>query len=298
MKFLITGGTGFIGKKLVSFLIQNNHEITILTRNNKKINNSSINAIEDLASINKDQYFDVIINLAGASISKRWTEAYKKELINSRITITQNLISLISRLEKKPKLLISASAIGYYGIHEEGSVLDEKSKPIRGFTHLLCKRWECEAIKAENYDVRVCIARLGVVLGKNGGALEKMITPFKFGLGSIIGNGKQIMSWIHIDDVINIFNLFITDIQQKGTYNLTSPNPVNNYEFSKKLGKALNRHVILSMPSFMVKLLFGEMGENLLLKGNAVRPKRILETGYIFLHPYIDETLLNIINKD
>ena len=109
----------------------------------------------------------------------------------------------------------------------------------------------------------MCIARLGVVLGKNGGALEKMITPFKFGLGSIIGNGKQIMSWIHIDDVINIFNLFITDIQQKGTYNLTSPNPVN-----------------------------------LLLKGNAVRPKRILETGYIFLHPYIDETLLNIINKD
>jgi uncharacterized protein (TIGR01777 family) len=298
MKFLITGGTGFIGTKLVASLIKNNHSITMLTRDKKKINNSKIFLIEDLEVLNTHESFDVIINLAGASISKRWAKQYKKELVNSRVSTTRNLITLIEKLKNKPSLLINASAIGYYGVHKEGNVIDEQSKPTKDFTHSLCDKWEYEAMKAENYGVRVCIARLGVVLGKNGGALEKMLLPFKLGLGSIIGNGRQIMSWIDIDDVINIFNLFINDINQRGAYNLTSPNPVSNDEFSKKLGKHLNRKVIFSLPSLAVKLLFGEMGEKLLLKGNSVMPKRILDTGYVFHYPYIDEALFNILNKN
>lgn len=297
MKFLITGGSGFIGTKLVSFLVQGNHDITVLTRHKKKLRNKKINIIEDLVTIDKDQYYDVVINLAGATISKRWTEGYKRELINSRISITQKLVSFIRKLKTKPKLLINASAVGYYGIHQEDVILDETSKPNNDFTHILCQKWEYEAMKAESYGVRSCIARLGIVLGKSGGVLEKMLVPFKLGLGAVIGNGKQIMPWIHIQDVINIFNLFITDGNQSGVYNLTSPNAVSNYEFSKKLGIALHRPVMFSMPQFMIKLLFGEMGEKLLLKGNIIRPKRILEAGYIFQYPHIDQALSDIIDK-
>jgi len=295
MNFLITGGTGFIGTYLTKFLLGQGHNITILSRNKNKIR-QNIRAIKYIPEIGDDEYFDVIINLAGANISNRWTESYKRELVASRVDTTKNIMSLIARLKKKPELLISVSAVGYYGAQDKNP-LDEQSGYVDDFTHSLCSQWEEEAIKAENYGVRTCIARLGVVLGKNGGALQKMLPAFKLGLGGKIGTGEQFFSWVHIKDVISAFDTFIKNKKYKGIYNLTAPNPVTNAHFAKALGNALNRPAILPMPEFAIKLLFGEMGENLLLKGQNVIPRKLEESGFKFTYPNIEPALNDIFSE-
>ena len=202
-------------------------------------------------------------------------------LIDSRLEITKNLILLIKSLKTKPNLLISASAIGYYG-NQSNKYIGENSLYINDFTHKLCNLWELEAKKAEKLGVRTCITRLGVVLGKNGGALEEMLSIFRLGLGGKIGSGKQFFSWVHIDDIIGAFNFLIKDKTQKGIYNLTSPKPVTNYRFTKELGKMINRPTVLTIPKFVIKMIFGEMGNKLLSNGSAVYPKKLLDSGYEF----------------
>ena len=279
MNILITGGTGFIGSALTKFFIQKGYLTTILSRNCPAL--SSVRIIKSIEQINVDEKIDIIINLAGAPINKKWTNSYKEVLIDSRLEITKNLILLIKSLKTKPNLLISASAIGYYG-NQSNNYIDENSLYINDFTHKLCNLWELEAKKVEKLGVRTCITRLGVVLGKNGGALEEMLPIFRLGLGAKIGSGKQFFSWVHIDDVIGAFNFLIKDKTQKGIYNLTSPNLVTNYRFTKELGKMINRPTVLTIPKFVIKMIFGEMGDKLLLNGSAVYPKKLLDSGYEF----------------
>jgi hypothetical protein len=293
MNILISGGTGFIGKKLAEYLMSMNHNIIVLSRNKAKISHN-IRAISDVIEINNSEKIDVIINLAGAAISKRWSDSYKNELINSRINTTRNIVSLIARMDKKPQLFISASAIGYYG-SRNAEFLDETSQPQDEFTHRLCKTWENEALQAEKYGLRVCITRLGVVLGKNGGALQQMLPAFKIGLGGVIGSGRQYFSWVHIDDVIGAFYFLIKNKDACGIYNLTAPNPLTNSQFTKALGAAIHRPTCLPMPEFVVKLLFGEMGETLLLKGQRVLPEKLQAVGFKFNYPEIEAALDDIL---
>lgn len=292
MNILITGGTGFIGSALTKFFIQKGYLTTILSRNCPAL--SSVRIIKSIEQINVDEKIDIIINLAGAPINKKWTNSYKEVLIDSRLEITKNLILLIKSLKTKPNLLISASAIGYYG-NQSNNYIDENSLYINDFTHKLCNLWELEAKKAEKLGVRTCITRLGVVLGKNGGALEEMLPIFRLGLGAKIGSGKQFFSWVHIDDVIGAFNFLIKDKTQKGIYNLTSPNPVTNYRFTKELGKMINRPTVLTIPKFVIKMIFGEMGNKLLSNGSAVYPKKLLDSGYEFQFKTIEASLENIL---
>jgi uncharacterized protein (TIGR01777 family) len=293
MKVLITGGTGFVGSHLVEYLLGKGCNITILTRDKAKVA-GGVEAISDIDEIKPSKKIDVIVNLAGAPISKRWSEKYKQELIDSRVNTTKGIISLIKKLKHKPELLISASAIGYYGSQDD-TPLYENSPPLNEFTHQLCKKWENEALKAEKIGVRVCITRLGVVLGKNDGALKQMIYPFKLGLGGKIGSGEQYFSWVHIDDVIAAFIFLVENKNQTGIYNVTAPNPVSNTEFTKALGRQLKRLTLFPMPTFVVKLLFGEKGETLLLNGQRVVPNKLKKAGFRFKYPKINEALGNIV---
>jgi len=293
MNILITGGTGFIGSALVNSLINNkNFNLIIMSRQNLKI--KGIRLISSTREINLQENVDVIINLAGATINKRWSSSYKRELINSRLKITKDIISLIKRLKTKPSLLISASAIGYYG-SQNNSHIDESSSCVEDFAHKLCSVWELEAKKAENFGVRTCITRLGVVLGKNGGALKEMLPAFKWGFGGIIGSGNQWFSWVHIEDVINVFKFLINNKGQRGIFNLTSPNPVSNLKLTRAIGESLNKPTIFTIPAFIIRLILGEMGECLLLKGSAVYPSKLLKGKYQFKYQFIDKALDDIL---
>ena len=292
MNILITGGTGFIGSALTNFFLRQGHNIIILSHNATEL--QKVRIIKSIEQINPDEKIDVIINLAGAPINKRWSDSYKELLISSRLEVTQNLILLIKSLKIKPDVLISASAIGYYGTQNH-KYIDEKSSYIDDFTHKLCDLWESEARKAEKLGVRTCVARLGVVLGKNGGALKEMLPVFRLGLGGKVGSGNQFFSWVHLDDVISVFNFLIENKKQKGIFNLTSSNPITNYRFTRILGRILNRPTIFTVPVFAIKIIFGEMGEKLLLNGAAIYPGKLLDNGYKFQFETAESALESIL---
>jgi len=293
MRVLITGGTGFIGTALVKRLLVAGNHISILTRNKGKVP-KGIETLESISQISEDEKIDVIINLAGAPIAKRWSKRYKQELLDSRINTTQNILSLIQKIKNKPSLLMSASAIGYYGAQGE-TVVDESTLPHDGFTHQLCKQWETEALKAENEGVRVCFIRLGVVLGKQGGALKQMLPAFKVGVGGCLGSGKQYFSWVHIEDVVAAIDFIINHSDESGAYNLSSPNPITNKVFTKYLGQYLNRPTVFSVPQLVIKLLYGEMGQSLLLDSIRVIPSRLEAKGFEFQYPKIEQALEDIL---
>ncbi|MDA0781546.1 MAG: TIGR01777 family oxidoreductase [Rickettsiales bacterium] len=295
MRILITGGTGFIGKACTKFLTAKEHEVIILTRSKDKAPLYA-KVISEIDEIKKGDKIDVIINLAGAPIDKRWTTEYKNELISSRVDITGNVISLIERLKTKPKLLISASAIGYYGC-QGGERLVEKSAPVTNFTHELCKTWEDEALKAKNYGVRVCIARLGVVFGIGGGMIEKVLPSFKSGLGKKLGDGNQYLSWVHLHDVVRAFNFFIKHDSCSGIYNVTAPNPVTNEQFTTAMNDTLHLPTFLFIPAVLIKLIYGEMGETLLLQGQYVIPKKLLDEDFRFNFNTVEEALSQILEN-
>ena len=291
MKYLITGGTGFVGKNFIKDLDLNKDSIIVFSRRKKQTANN-VKVITSFEEIHDNAMIDVIINLAGSPIDRRWTQTVKRDLSDSRINTTHGLITLIDRLLVKPTLMISASAIGYYGSHNS-AVLDEDSQPNESFTHSLCDKWEKEAKKAETYGVRVCIARLGVVLGRQGGFIKKVALPFKLGLGGNLGKGNQFFSWVHLDDVIGVFNYLIEHKECQGAYNIVSPEAVTNKQLTQSLGKILKRPAFMHIPESLVRLLFGEMGEALLLKGNKIYPKRLIEAGYQFAFQTIEDALSN-----
>ena len=298
-KFLVTGGSGFIGRKLCQLLINSGHDVTIVTRNKEntaKLFNGRLTLIDHISQA-QDGY-DVIINLAGESLADgRWTDAKKKKIYDSRINTTKDIVDYIQKAKNKPSLLINGSAIGFYATHET-DVFHEDSKPAgKDFAQNLCEKWENEGDLAKKHNVRVAYLRTGIVLGEDGGPLAQMLFPFEFCLGGKMGSGKQWMSWIHIDDLIGIIVHIINHENIEEGVNGTSPNPVMNKDFTKALGKAMKRPTLLAIPAFNLRLLLGEMADAILLKGQKVLPKKALDTGYQFQYHRIDEALNQIINK-
>lgn len=296
-RILLTGGTGFIGKRLTQMLFNAGHEITILTRSRHAAADfqGSVTLLQRLDE-DYNQPSDIIINLAGEPIGNgRWTDKKKQEIVRSRIDTTQALVDYIARLDAKPKLLLSGSAIGYYGT-DASATFTEQSLPERSdFSHELCQQWEQTALQAEQYGVRVALLRTGIVLGAGGGALAKMLLPFKCFLGGPMGSGQQWMSWIHIDDLIGIIETIINDETLAAAVNGTAPEPVTNQAFSKALGKALKRPAVMKVPAFNMRLMFGEMADALLLNGQKVVPEKALQHGYAFKYPTIDTALAHIL---
>jgi len=295
MNILITGGTGFIGSSLCSRLLKNKHHIVVLSRH-PEIIKGNIKGISELEQIKDQENFDVVINLAGEPIAdKRWSSLQKKRIIGSRLDITRELINFFKTTPYKPKLFISGSAIGFYGVSENNDSLNEEGVGDESFSSQLCQQWEAVALEAKTLGIRTCILRTGIVLGREGGALKKMLLPFKLGLGGRIGNGNQWMSWIHIEDLIGIILYCIDNEKVEGFINGTAPNPVTNTFFTKVLGKVLKRPTLLAMPAFVVKILMGQMGEELLLSGKKILPYNITKQGYMFKYVQLEEALLTVV---
>lgn len=294
MHILITGGTGFIGSKLAEHFLDQKYKVTILSRKSNIIFPGA-NIITHLKDIKSK--IDIVINLAGEPLDKnRWNDVVKNEIYNSRINTTKTLVNYINNSKTPPSLLISCSAIGYYGSSYINTYIEKDPSPQNDFPSKLCFDWEKEAYKVNN-KTRICVIRLGIVLGKNGGALSKMLLPFKLCLGARLGDGKQYMSWIHIEDVIGAIDFLIHNKDSNGSYNLTSPNPVSNSEFTKILAKNLSRISLLYLPEFILKLLFGEVGKALLLKSQKVYPEKLINVGYHFKYDTLESALQNIIQK-
>jgi uncharacterized protein len=288
MKILVTGSTGLVGRALVTALTKEGHSVCRLVR-------PETNANDDAGGFNVAWNpetgelggaavgADAVVNLAGASIGDgRWTAKRKEELRASRLVTTKALIGAIEKMNAKPSVFISASAIGYYG-NRGNEELSEDSSAGDDFLAGIAKAWEAEALKAEAWRTRVVLARFGIILAKQGGALGKMMTPFRLGLGGRLGNGKQWMSWIALEDVIEILKMAITNAAVFGPVNLVAPHPVTNLEFTKTLGSALGRPTIFPAPKFALRLALGhELADALLLASQRVVPKKLEQIGYNF----------------
>ena len=287
VKILITGGTGFIGSALVRSLMDDGCDVTVLSRNPdsiKKFCGIGVKTLASLSQLMPQDSYQVIINLAGAPIfDARWSNARKQVIRDSRIGLTKQLIASMARMTVKPELLISGSAVGYYG-DQGDTVLTEQSATHRDFSQQLCIDWETEAKRAEQLGVRVCLIRTGLVLAGGGGLLQRMLLPFRLGLGGRLGNGRQWMSWIHRQDWIAIARLMIADTTMQGAYNATAPNPVTNSEFTRTLARGLKRPALFPVPAWLLKALLGEMSE-LVLGSQRVLPQRLLAHGYRFEYP-------------
>lgn len=298
MKILISGASGLVGTHLIPTLIAKGHEVFKLVRKAPKANNEIQWDSEKGFSESEQaklEGFDAVIHLAGDNIaSENWTQDKKRRARESRVIGTRAIVDALRKCQNPPKIFISASAEGYYGRDTGDEILTEESPNGSGFLGELCKAWEDEAKKAEDF-ARVTLLRIAVVLAKEGGAIEKMLTPFKFGVGGVLGSGKQWMPWIAIDDLIGIIH-FVLENDISGAVNVTSPNPVTNYEFTKTFGKVLNRPTILPVPEFVIRTIFGEMGENVLLKGCRVIPKRLQELGYKFKFANLEDAMKHVLN--
>jgi len=294
MRVLITGASGLIGQALQKSLDEKGDEILSASRKEPKSTNDiqwdpdTGFADEDLARL---EGLDVVIHLAGENIAGlRWTDEKKKAIRDSRVHGTRTLIEAFARLEKKPNVFISASAIGFYGDRGDDE-MTETSSAGDTFLSEVSKEWESESRRAEDMGIRTVLLRNGIVLSKDGGALATMMTPFKFGVGGVIGSGKQWMSWVSLDDVVAAINFAIENEKMRGAVNVVSPNPVTNEEFTKTLGEVLYRHTFLPLPGFAVNLVFGEMGDALLIDSTRVAPKRLLDAGFEFEFPELKTAL-------
>jgi len=294
MKILVTGATGFIGSYLCDKFSQKGYEIIALTRNPGKVKFKALKWSDEKIEKNSDvNEIDVVINLAGENIfSLRWNEKKKERILNSRIKITKALSSFIKNLPQKPELFIQVSAIGYYKSKEE--IQREDGEKGNNFLSYVTSEWEKASEEVEGLGIRRVIARLGIVLGE-GGFLKKIKLPFKFFAGSIIGDKKRWISWIHIDDVISSFDYFIRNKNLSGIFNITSPNPVRAEEFYKKIGNVLKRPCFFYIPDFWVKILMGEIAENLVLVNQRIIPGKLIGAGYNFKFENIDDALKNLL---
>jgi uncharacterized protein (TIGR01777 family) len=283
MKIVIAGGSGFIGEPLVRRLITGGHDVAVLSRNPAKVPIGRAVAWDGRspgAWTAEVVAADAVVNLAGENIGDgRWTAERKRRLINSRLNATHALVEALKQNSKRPTF-ISASAIGYYGPHGD-EILDESAPRGVGFLAELVERWEAAARDAEAF-TRLVIPRFGVVLARGGGALGKMLLPFRLGAGGPIGSGKQWMSWIDRDDVLRALATLLENESAHGVYNVTAPDPVRNRDFARALGRALHRPAFMPAPAFALRLALGEMAEELLLTGQRVVPRRLLEEGFTF----------------
>jgi uncharacterized protein len=303
MKVFITGGTGFVGSSLTRELSNKGHQVTVLDRTIKagKEFPSTVSFIEADSTV-RGQWQDIaaqheiFINLAGASIFSRWNEKTKNAILESRILTTGNLVEAIARNKNEGVRLFSTSAVGYYGFHEDED-LTEEAPSGNDFLASVARDWENAANQAGAYHAKVIICRFGIVLGKRGGALQQMLPIYKAYLGSPLGSGRQWFSWVHEQDLVNIFLFLIDQKGFEGPFNCTAPQPVRNSEMTKAIGEVLGVPILpFGVPGFMIKIVLGEFG-NVLLKGQKVIPGRLKQLGFQFNFPTIDAALKDLLGK-
>ena len=302
MRVIITGATGFIGKALTKELVVADYEVIALSRDQKITPfGEGVHIVEwDARNAGAwTAYVDgsyAIINLAGENISsRRWTQKRKKAILESRLDAGKAIAEAVKQVDRKPKVVIQASAIGYYGSHPD-EVLDESSSPGLGFLSGVAQGWELSTKEVESYGVRHVIIRTGIVLGKEGGALPRLMQSFRFFVGGPLGSGKQWFSWIHLLDEARAIRFLMENENMRGVFNLTAPAPLVMKDFCRILGKNMHRPCWLKIPGFMLRLIMGEMAQALLLSGQRVLPKRLLEAGYEFLYPEAELALKQILN--
>lgn len=286
MKVLITGASGLLGQALQKSFKDKGYDMLLASRKEPEDDRHIQWSIEDgFTDPEKLEGVDVVVHLAGENVSGlRWTDEKKKAIRDSRVLGTRNVVDAISKLKKKPKTFIASSAIGFYGERGDEEVV-ESSAAGDNFLAGVCKEWEAESRRAEDAGIRTVLLRTGIVLSKDGGALATMLLPFKMGVGGVVGSGKQWMSWISLDDEIAIINYCIENDNIRGAVNAVAPNPVTNQEFTKTLGEVLYRPTFLPLPEFAVSMIFGEMGDALLLASTKVVPKRLEDAGFEFKYP-------------
>jgi hypothetical protein len=297
MNYLITGGTGLIGTRLCQKLQAAGHTVIVLSRSRDKVHRRcglSAVAITSLNEIGHNEQVDVIINLAGAPIADaRWSKHRKQILEQSRIGITEQLVDWIAKRDKKPLALISGSAVGWYG-DQQDSLINEQSSFNDEYAHRLCERWEQAALKARDFGVRVCIVRTGLVLAADGGFLQRLLLPFKLGLGGPVSDGQQYMPWIHLEDIANLFIFLSKQPQAEGAFNGTAPMPATNAEFSRSLAQKLHRPAFMMVPACVLKLALGEMSQ-LLLGGQRAQPEKARAAGFQFEYTDLKSALDNVL---
>jgi uncharacterized protein len=297
MKIAIAGGTGFIGKHLTRYLLTQGHDVFILTRNDKTSSEKNLHYVrwlsESASPAKTLEGIDVVINLAGKSINTRWTEAAKKEIVESRIHSTRAIYSLIKELKKKPSVFINASAIGIYGTSFDKTFAEDSTHIGTDFLAQTVLIWEKEAAKIADLQIRTIYARFGLVLGKEG-ALPKMMIPYHLFAGGRLGTGQQWVSWIHIEDLVQMIDQLIHDPNIAGPVNMTAPNPVRMNQFGKTLSNILHRPHWIPAPSFAIKTLLGEMSI-LILEGQKVIPKKALQLQFHFSYPTLNKAVHNLV---
>ena len=297
MNILLTGSTGLIGSALIEHLSKHGHKVFPLYRNPESEKLHYWLPEEKRIHLDDEIRLDAVIHLAGENIAdSRWSKKKKDRILNSRVHGTRLLAEAITELKHKPELLISGSAIGYYGDTGD-NIVDEDSNRGTGFLSDIASQWERATQAAEDAGIRTIHIRTGIVLSPNGGVLQKMLLPFNMGLGGVVGNGKQYMSWISIDDVIHIIDHMLNNDQLSGPYNLVAPQPVTNYTFTKSLGRALHRPTISPLPAFVARMMFGEMADALLLSSSRVAATRLNSTGYAFFDKQLDQTLSRLLDN-
>jgi uncharacterized protein (TIGR01777 family) len=297
MRILISGGTGFIGSLLLEKLTGQGHECVVLSRQRLPAA-AGISFVQSLDEIADEDLIDAVINLAGASLAdKRWSPRYKDTIVSSRLDTTRDLVGLCKRLARAPAVFISGSAIGYYGSRGD-EALEEGASAGEGFSSQLCQQWEQAAGEVSETGARLCIIRLGVVLDRDGGAFTEMSRSFRLGVASWMGTGEQYLSWIHRQDAVAAILFLLQEDSLAGVFNLTSPQPVTNREFCEGLKKQLRTLVTLPLPGPVMRVLVGEMADELLLGGQRVLPGRLQQSGFEFQYPGLDEALARLVQGD
>ena len=301
MKVLVTGSTGLVGTALVNELARDGHTVCRLIRPSSTVVGGAKQGFDVAWSPSTGELggagvgADAVVNLAGASIAGgRWTKARKELLRTSRIDTTRALVGALAKMNARPRVLVSASAIGIYGDRRD-ELLTEDSKPGSDFLAGLARDWEAEALKAEALGIRVVLARFGIILAQQGGALAKMLLPFKLGVGGSLGSGKQWMSWITLEDVVAIIRLTIENGAVRGAMNVVAPQPVQNGEFTKVLAKVLRRPGLFPAPALALRLALGEMADALLLSSQRVTTQKLQQLGYRFRFPELPSALQSVL---
>jgi uncharacterized protein (TIGR01777 family) len=298
MRVIVSGSTGLVGSSLTGFLKSGGHAVTRLTRRKSE---DATQALwnPDVGTIDADSLegHDAVVHLAGENIAAgRWTQQQKARIRDSRVNGTRLLAETLARLARKPTVLVCASAIGFYGDRGD-ELMTETSGPGEGFLPEVCRQWEAAAEPARAAGIRVVHVRFGVILSTAGGALKKMLLPFKLGLGGKVGSGRQYMSWLALDDAVGIVHHGLSTDSLSGPVNAVAPQPVTNYEFTKTLGRVLRRPTIFPMPAFAARLAFGQLADELLLSSTRVAPRRLEETGYPFRLAELEPALRHLLGR-
>lgn len=292
MKVVVSGGTGFVGSTLVDRLLARGDDVAVISRDPAKVQRGrgiSWDAAGEIGSA------DAVVNLAGENVGARWTEDRKRRIFDSRVKATTTIVDALKRQPERKRVFVSASAVGFYGPRGD-EPLDENASTGTGFLAEVTRKWEALAHDADNV-ARVVIARFGVVLAKDGGALQKLLLPFRLGAGGPVGGGDQWMSWVDRDDVVSFLEWAIDRNTARGTYNVTAPEAVTNRAFGKVLGRVLHRPAILPTPGFPLKMMFGEMADEMLLSGQRVVPERATSEGFAFRYPSLESSLRHALSR-